>query len=411
MKKYQSLKTACYLSNLSMSVISNLPPLLFLTFRSLYGISYTMLGLLIVTNFVTQLIVDLIFSFFSHRFNIKKAVKLTPILTFSGMMIFSLWPYVFPDSVYLGLFLGTVVFSSSGGFVEVLLTPVISAIPADNPDKEVSKLHSVYAWGVVGVIIIATIFLLSVGKQYWQLLMILFSTIPFIASLLFLKSDVPDMSSPEKLSGVMDLLKSKELLLCGLAIFLGGAIECSMAQWASVYLELAMNIPKVWGDIFGVALFSLMLGLGRTLYSKYGKNIEKVLLLGACGALICYLFAAISMNSVVGLVACAFTGLSASMLWPGCLLVASDKFKSSGVFIFAFMAAGGDLGASVGPQVIGIMADFAMVNSSISELSLKLSLSPEQLGMKIGMLIGVIFSLAAIPIYFSFLKKSNKKSL
>ncbi|MBP3918059.1 MAG: hypothetical protein J6I50_02665 [Clostridia bacterium] len=66
-----------------------------------------------------------------------------------------------------------------------------------------------------------------------------------------------------------------------------------MAQWASGYLEQALSIPKIWGDIFGTAMFSVMLGMGRTLYAKKGNHIERVLLLGAIGALLCYLTAAV----------------------------------------------------------------------------------------------------------------------
>lgn len=44
-----------------MSSIFSLPPLLFVTLREAYGISYTLLGTLVLTNFCTQLIVDLIF--------------------------------------------------------------------------------------------------------------------------------------------------------------------------------------------------------------------------------------------------------------------------------------------------------------------------------------------------------------
>ena len=69
-KNYKRVKLACYTTNVTMSVIGNLSPLLFLTFRSLYDISYSLLGLLILINFCTQLCVDLIFSFFSHKFNI-----------------------------------------------------------------------------------------------------------------------------------------------------------------------------------------------------------------------------------------------------------------------------------------------------------------------------------------------------
>ena len=68
--KVRHLKFACYSSNVTMSVTTNLSPILFLTFRTLYDISYSMLGLLVLINFVTQLTIDLIFSFFSHRFNI-----------------------------------------------------------------------------------------------------------------------------------------------------------------------------------------------------------------------------------------------------------------------------------------------------------------------------------------------------
>lgn len=71
---------------------------------------------------------------------------------------------------------------------------------------------------------------------------------------------------------------NKGIWLCFFAIFLGGAAECTMAQWSSGYLEKALAIPKVWGDIFDVARFSVMLGIGRTLYAKKAKSITYVLL-------------------------------------------------------------------------------------------------------------------------------------
>ena len=150
---YTRLKFACYTTNLSMSVVGNLPALLFLTFHRLYGISYSLLGTLVLINFCTQLLVDLIFSFFSHKFNISLAVKCTPILTVLGMLLYAAAPLLFPNAVYVGLVIGTVIFSASAGFCEVLISPIIAAIPAKDPDREMSKLHSIYAWGVVGVVV------------------------------------------------------------------------------------------------------------------------------------------------------------------------------------------------------------------------------------------------------------------
>ena len=61
---------ASYLGYITQAIINNLPPLLFLTFRELYGLSFAEMGLLVLINFTTQLLVDLLFSFFSHRFPI-----------------------------------------------------------------------------------------------------------------------------------------------------------------------------------------------------------------------------------------------------------------------------------------------------------------------------------------------------
>ena len=179
-------------------------------------------------------------------------------------------------------------------------------------------------------------------------------------------------------------------------IFLGGAAECTMAQWSSGYIEKALGIPKVWGDLFGVAIFSLMLGLGRTLYAKFGKNVSKVLLMCAIGATACYFVAAVSPFPILGLIACAFTGFCTSMLWPGSLIVGSDRFPESGVFIYAAMAAGGDLGASIAPQLVGLVSDFAISNETRSSLAANMGLAPDSLGMKLGMLIGMLFPLCAI---------------
>ena len=85
-KSYRRTIAACYAVNITMSVIGNLPPLLFLTFHEMYGISYSLLGTLVLINFFTQLTVDLIFSFFSHKFNIPLTVKLTPIIAIVGLV-------------------------------------------------------------------------------------------------------------------------------------------------------------------------------------------------------------------------------------------------------------------------------------------------------------------------------------
>ena len=411
MDNTKRIKLACYTANVLGAVVANLSPLLFLTFHELYGISYSLLGLLVLINFCTQLCIDLIFSFFSHRFNITLTVRLTPILTMLGLISYALLPFLMPDNVYLAVVIGTVLFSLAGGLGEVLLSPTIAALPSDNPEREMSKLHSAYAWGVVAVVIVATAFFLIFGEENWQWLALGFAAIPLFCAILFMGADIPKMETPKKTSGALGFFRNSAVWLCVAAIFLGGASECTMGQWCSGYIEAALGLPKVFGDLFGVALFSVMLGLGRSLYAKYGKSIERVLFGGGIGAAVCYLVAALTDIAVLGLLACAFTGFFVSMLWPGSLIVAEGRVPESGVFIFAIMAAGGDLGASVGPQLVGVVTDTVAANSSLLPLANELGITAEQLGMKCGMLVGAIFPILAILVYGIILKTKNKHKM
>ncbi len=403
------VKLGCYTGNISMAVVGTVAPLLFLTFRTLYGISYSLLGLLVLVNFSTQLVIDLIFSFFSHKFNIQKTVRFMPILTAVGLWIFAGAPFIFPGHEYAGLLIGTVLFSVTCGLSEVLLSPIIAALPSDDPDRAMSRLHSVYAWGVVAVVAVSTVFLLVFGNENWYFLPLIFSIIPIFTFVFYAVSEIPEIEKPEKASGALHLLKNKTLWASVFAIFLGGAAECTMAQWASGYLEQALGIPKIWGDIFGVAMFAAMLGLGRSLYGKFGKNIRFVIFIGAIGAVICYLAAALSPHPIIGLVGCGFTGFCVSMLWPGNLVIATDRVPMGGVFVYAIMAAGGDLGASIGPQLVGIITDSAMTNEKLISLASDLSLTPEQMGMKLGMLVGMLFPLIGAVLYFKILRSDKMK--
>ena len=409
-KNTRRIKLGCYGGNVTMSIVGNLSAILFLTFRNLYDISYTLLGLLVLISYATQLSMDLLFSFFSHKFNIQQVVRLSPVLSIVGFLLFAAAPFLFKTSVYLGLLLGTVIFSAASGLNEVLLSPIIAALPSENTEREVSKLHSTYAWGVVAVVIITTLFLFIFKSTRWYFLPLIFSIVPIFSLFCFLTSHLPPLETPQQTSGAVSMLKNKTLLLCVLAIFLGGASEVTMAQWCSSYLEQALGIQKVWGDIFGAAAFALTLGLGRSLYAKFGNNIEKILLLSSIGATVCYSVCVFSPLPILGLIACALTGLCTAMMWPGSLVVCSSRIKAGGVFVFAMMAAGGDLGAAVGPQLVGVVTDAVAAMPSAASLATSLHLSLEQLGMKLGLAVGALFPLLSIFVFLRLWRTKPKEN-
>lgn len=393
---YSKTRISCYYAYLSMASIFSLPPILFVTFREMYGISYTLLGTLVLVNFCTQLSIDLIFTFFTKYFNIHKTVKIMPLLTCAGLLIYAIIPTLFPRYTYLGLLLGTVIFSVSAGLSEVLLSPVIAALPSKHPEKDMSMLHSLYAWGVLIVVIISTIFLNIFGRENWMYLTIFLAFLPLVASYLFFTSPMPEMNISQSTDS--DGMKKRNfgLALCTFCIFLGSAAENTMSNWISSYMENALHISKTVGDILGMALFAILLGSARTFHAKYGHNISKVLLGSMIGATVCYVTVGLSGNVIFSFIACVLTGCFTSMLWPGTLILMEEKIPNPGVAAYALMAAGGDFGASVAPQLMGIIVDKVAVSNWALELAPTLSLSTEQIGMKAGMLTAALFPFIGI---------------
>lgn len=393
---YSKTRISCYYAYLSMASIFSLPPILFVTFREMYGISYTLLGTLVLVNFCTQLSIDLIFTFFTKYFNIHKTVKIMPLLTSVGLLIYAIIPTLFPECAYLGLLLGTVIFSVSAGLSEVLLSPVIAALPSKHPDKDMSMLHSLYAWGVLMVVIISTIFLNIFGRENWMYLTIFLAILPLFGSYLFFTSPMPEMNLTQNADSSKIKQRNFGLILCVACIFLGSAAENTMSNWISSYMENALHISKTVGDILGMALFAILLGSARTFHAKYGHNISKVLLGSMIGATVCYVTVGLSGNVIFSFIACVLTGCFTSMLWPGTLILMEEKIPNPGVAAYALMAAGGDFGASVAPQLMGIIVDKVAVSNWALELAPTLSLSTEQIGMKAGMLTAALFPFIGI---------------
>ena len=393
-KKYALAKRACYITGVCMAITANLSPLLFVTFRNMYGMSYTLLGFLVVINFVTQLMVDLVFAFFTKHFNIHKSVKSTPLVMFLGLVLYSVMPLLFPKAAVVWIMAGTVMFSVASGLAEVLLSPVIAAVPSDNPEGEMSKLHSMYAWGVVGVVLVSTLFMKLFGQERWPFLALMWSAVPLSAFLMFLRAELPPMQIGGGGEKKGKKAFPKGVLLCVACIFFGGAAECTMSQWASGFVENALGVSKVAGDVFGVAVFALLLAAGRTLYARFGRNIINILLAGMIGAAVCYIAAGFAMSPAVGIVACALTGIFVSMLWPGTLIYAEEKVANLGVAAYALMAAGGDIGASIAPQIVGIVSDKLALGALGARLSAGLGITAEQVGMRGGLLSAALFPLA-----------------
>lgn len=409
---FKRTKLACYAAYFTMASIFCVPPILFVTFREIYGISYTLLGTLVLVNFFTQLGVDLVFTAFSKHFNTKIAVRVMPIVTSIGLLVYALIPMIFPNIAYVGLLIGTIIFSISAGLSEVLLSPMIAAIPSDNPQRDMSLLHSLYAFGTFTMILLSTVFLKIFGTHNWAYLIMLLACLPLIPAVLFMISPMPNMQ--EEVSASVTLGDTKRravgLALCVACIFFGSCAENAMSNWISTYMENALGINKLVGDVLGAAAFAILLGIARISYARFGKNITRTLLISMIAATFCYLVVGLSSNVIVAFIACIATGFCTSMLWPGTLIMMEEKIPHAGVAAFALMASGGDLGASVAPQLLGVVVDKVSTTELAARLGNTLNISAEQVGLKIGMLTMAIFpiiGIVTVVLIIKYFKKSQ----
>ena len=127
------------------------------------------------------------------------------------------------------------------------------------------------------------------------------------------------------------------------------------------------------------------------------------------GAVVCYLIAGLSPSVILAFFACICMGIFTSMLWPGTLILMEEKIAHPGVAAYALMATCGDFGASVAPQLMGIVVDNISASTFATNLSLSSGMAPEEIGLKVGMLIAALFPILGVLLVI-YIKRTLSKT-
>ena len=357
-KNYKKTLIACYLGFITQAITSNFAPLLFLTFKSSYGISLEKIALIPMVFYLTQLLVDLVAVKFADIIGYRTCVVISQLVSALGLILMAFLPELLPNA-FVGIIISVVLYAIGSGLVEVLLSPIVEACPFENKAGVMSLLHSFYCWGAVGVILGSTLFFAVFGIENWKILTMIWAAVPLVNTVNFLSCPIERLVEDGDGMRVGQLLRTPLFLLMILLMICAGASEATMTQWASAFTESALGVSKTIGDLAGPCMFAVFMGITRVFYGKFSEklNLTKVML--ACGSLcvVCYLLAALSPISMIGLVGCALCGLAVGIMWPGTICISSQKCPRGGTAMFAFLALAGDLGAAVGPTVVGGIAD------------------------------------------------------
>lgn len=358
-KSYRTTFFACFVAYIIQAMVNNFAPLLFVTFESSYGIPLSQISFLIVFHFGTQLVTDLLAARFADRIGYRRSVLLAHGASVVGLLCLGTLPDLLPDP-FVGLMISVFLYAVGGGLIEVVISPLVEACPSRRKSVMMCLLHSFYSWGQLIVAALSTVFFLTVGIEHWQWLTCLWALVPALNGILFFFVPIVEPAKEEQPSKpIASLLKNKVFWLFILLMLCAGASEIAVCQWASAFLETGLGIPKATGDLLGICLFSLFMGMARIVYILLSEKIRLSSYMTVSGLLCClsYLMISLSPDPTVVCVGCALCGFAVGIMWPGTYSMAAARIPGGGTAMFALLALAGDFGCTSGPALTGLVAE------------------------------------------------------
>jgi fucose permease len=389
---YKHTLYACYIGYITQAIIVNLAPILFIVFQDKFHITFEMIGRLVLINFGTQLVTDALAVNYADKIGIRRAAILGHVASALGLLALGILPNVMADP-YLGLVIAVIIYAFGGGLIEVLISPTVDSLPGDAKDSAMSLLHSFYAWGQVAVVLLSTIYIKLFGADHWFWLPLLWMVVPLFNLVNFARVPLVPAVAAEERMPLKRLLSSRVFMLAMLLMVCAGASEQAIAQWASLFAEKGLGVPKLMGDLLGPCSFAAMLGLGRMIYGLWGEkfNLKKALFASSFLCVACYATTVFVQIPLISLLGCAMSGFAVSIMWPGMLRLSSRRYPMGGTAMFGVLAIMGDLGCSIGPWMAGAASDLAKTSTRLMQLGASYGLNPDQVGLKSGILIAIIF--------------------
>ena len=359
-KNYRKTLLACYLGFITQAITANFAPLLFLRFHTDYAIPLGKIALIPTVFFFTQLVVDLFCARYVDRIGYRRAVIASEVASAAGLAGLAVLPELLGDP-FAGILICVLVYAVGSGLIEVVGSPIVEACPFENKSSVMSLLHSFYCWGVVGVVLMSTLFFALFGIDHWKLLACLWALIPLYNIYNFANCPIEPLVKDGEGMSIRRLFSVPVFWIAILLMVCAGASELSMAQWASAFAESALGLSKAMGDLLGPCLFAITMGISRVIYGKYGEKLDLsgTMLGSGLLCLACYLLASMTANPVAGLVGCVLCGFSVGIMWPGTISISSRRLPQGGTAMFALLAMAGDLGGAFGPSLVGWTAQQA----------------------------------------------------
>ena len=403
---YKHTVLACYISYIVQAIVNTLSPLLFVVYSERLGLSLLQISVLITFNFVIQLAVDIASTSFITHLGYRRGVILAELLVVTGLILMPTLTALMA-SKFIALLISSTVMCAGGGLIEVIVSPIVEAIPGDKKASDMSILHSFYCWGQVIVVLITTLYLTVFGLDAWSFLPIIFAVFPISAGIMYALVPINQLCEDGEKRGFSHLARQRGFITMIIIMVCAGASEVALSQWASLFAEKGLGISKSLGDLLGPCSFAVAMGLSRVIFGKCASRIrlEKWMLASFILCTISYLITVFSTIPALSFFGFALCGISVAILWPGTYSLGAEFIPTGGTLMFALFAFSGDLGCTLGPDLIGIVSDSVIKNGSF--LTSLLSGDETALALKVGILSAIVFPIIGAISAFTLIHKMN----
>ena len=145
----------------------------------------------------------------------------------AGLVFLVALPQILP-SAFAGLLIAVVVYAVGGGYIEVLISPLVDSLPGKEKEKAMSLLHSFYCWGQAAVVLVSTLLIWSLGEGFGSCCPCFEALVPLCNTFLCAKVPVIEpKEQPHQPVPLKALLKNKLFLFAVLMM-----LAAAPRKWA-----------------------------------------------------------------------------------------------------------------------------------------------------------------------------------
>ena len=144
---------------------------------------------------------------------------------------------------FWGLLIAAVIYGVGGGLIEVLVSPIVDSLPGEAKDSAMALLHSFYCWGQVSVVAISTLLIWVIGENWWFILPVVWSLLPLSNLWRCVKMPLMPPIPEERKMSLKELIRNRQFILILVLMLCAGASELTMSQWSSLFCG-----RRAWGS-------------------------------------------------------------------------------------------------------------------------------------------------------------------